>query len=217
MKTIEYFEKQYQNVRFYELVSEPKGEYPEIKNVADFFDLATKVGYTVENFDEESSSQYALFHVVSSYLEDKNILMRTVDFMDYVNSNMTVRLKETIPSCPFSVFSFWGLDIRVQCAVFSDYTELSSEKVKAAYQELGKIYNKYIKAQELQKQDSDNKIQECILSYKNKYAQATTKTAQAEIVAQVQIVLKQKFNLDGRGDVRASKEYIKMQLISQTD
>ncbi|HIX07978.1 MAG TPA: hypothetical protein H9741_05880, partial [Candidatus Borkfalkia faecipullorum] len=177
-------------------------------------------GYVEIEINEEEARNNLLGKMMRSYIE--NILYpRGIDtvskvwlvtLFEYVKENISIKLKNLIENIAHTVTNLYlyGIDAPI---MFGDEEEdcnlLSEDELEKGIAEIEKIYNKYNSSLKKEQEKRDKEIIDCILSYKEEYLQAETKTAKEEIIKKVQLELKNKFNLDGRSDNRAKKIAIK--------
>lgn len=214
-------EKKYPNIKFYKLKLKPQRNFYIVEKIEDFAELVSVAGYVEIEINEEDARNDLLVRLISAYIENM-IYPRSIDtvsrnllvsFFEYVKENMSIKLKNLIENITHTVTNLYlyGIDAPI---MFGDEEEdsnlLSEDEYDKGIGEIEKIYNKYNSSLKKEQEDHDKEINDCILSYKEEYLQAETKTAKDEILKKVKMELKRKFNLDGRGDDRAKKIAIKM-------
>ena len=213
-------EKKYPNIKFYKLKQKPQREFFIVEKLEDFAELVSVAGYVEIEINEEEARNNLLGKMMRSYIE--NILYpRGIDtvskvwlvtLFEYVKENISIKLKNLIENIAHTVTNLYlyGIDAPI---MFGDEEEdcnlLSEDELEKGIAEIEKIYNKYNSSLKKEQEKRDKEIIDCILSYKEEYLQAETKTAKEEIIKKVQMELKNKFNLDGRSDDRAKKIAIK--------
>ena len=213
-------EKKYPNIKFYKLKQKPQREFFIVEKLEDFAELLSVAGYVEIEIIEEEARNNLLGKMMRSYIE--NILYpRGIDtvskvwlvtLFEYVKENISIKLKNLIENIAHTVTNLYlyGIDAPI---MFGDEEEdcnlLSEDELDKGISEIEKIYNKYNGSLKKEQEKRDKEIIDCILSYKEEYLQAETKTAKEEIIKKVQLELKNKFNLDGRSDNRAKKIAIK--------
>lgn len=213
-------EKKYPNIKFYKLKQKPQREFFIVEKLEDFAELVSVAGYVEIEINEEEARNNLLGKMMRSYIE--NILYpRGIDtvskvwlvtLFEYVKENISIKLKNLIENIAHTVTNLYlyGIDAPI---MFGDEEEdcnlLSEDELDKGISEIEKIYNKYNGSLKKEQEKRDKEIIDCILSYKEEYLQAETKTAKEEIIKKVQLELKNKFNLDGRSDNRAKKIAIK--------
>ena len=214
-------EKKYPNIKFYKLKQAPRREFFMVEKIEDFAELVSVAGYVEIEINEEDARDDHLRELTKIYIENMIYPRRigtvfegqVLIFFEYIKENMSSELLQIIGSKSHTVTNLYlyGIDAPI---MFGDEEEdsnlLSEDEIDKGIDEIDKIYNKYNSSLKKEQEDHDKEINDCILSYKEEYLQAETKTAKDEILKKVKMELKRKFNLDGRGDDRAKKIAIKM-------
>lgn len=207
--------KDYPQIRFYELIEYPRTNIPLIKRMEDFLELTKIVGYKEFETSKEEASEIYLNIAVDLYLKispnEKYLSFNYPEkdsFMEFINENFTKSLKKLITCESYTTLSLYGIDISVGFEEDYPYANANFDDILA---ELDNLHKRYEQKLSDMKEEWNTKIISCIMSYKEKYLNSTTKSEQDEIIRRVQLELKDKFGLDSRSDSRAKKIFIKTQ------
>lgn len=205
---IEEIRQQYPNIKFYKLKKPSLQNMFEIEKLEDFFELTKIVGYTENHVDEDSASFMALKLLTDSYLEARNPeytqLLHYNPFFEFLRGNRSDCLNKIISRKSYTVTFLYALDINIMFQEESGLN-ISEEEFELGLLEIDKMYKSYSKELIKEEEKRNKDINTCILSYKEQYQQAKSKTEKEGVIRRVQLELKMRFKIDGRNDYRASK------------
>ena len=202
--------KQYPSVKFYELKEQPKTSKFVFKKIEDLLDLEKNISYFEINVSSEMAREITLKSMIDAYIEQLSYADGRA-FANYLEENISTKLDKLIQHKPYTVLCLYGLGCDVMCEEDNNERFIDEDSFNAGMKEIDNLYKNF--KQELSDKMETRRIgiMNCIMSYKDKYKQATTKSEQEEIIRKIQFELKDKYGLDGRSDTRASKVFIKAQ------
>ncbi len=202
--------KQYPNIKFYELKEQPKTTKFIFKSIEDLLDLEKSIGYFEINISSEMAREITLKSMIDTYIENLSYA-ESKAFVKYIEEHISAKLDKLIQHKPYTVLSLYGLGCDAMCEEDNDERFIDEESFNAGMQEIDTLHTNFEQEMSSKMETRRLGIINCIMSYKDKYKQATTKSEQEEIIRKIQFELKDKYGLDGRSDTRASKVFIKTQ------
>lgn len=214
-------QQKYPHAKYYKLKDFPNKAKFVIEKIEDFFDLTDIIGYYELQIGEDEASDIVLESLIEAYSQSKDSWnnLETLLFKElfnYVKDNMSNKLRSIIKVKSYTITSLFGINLDIMFEDSNDCTIISDEKFRQGLFEIDKIYMR--RKEEFNKREEElNKIKEArtkeienyILQFKAKYLEKQTKKDKEEWIQMVQLELKNKLNVDARGDYRASKTYIK--------
>ena len=200
--------KKYPGVEFFEMRNSPRKEFIHLAKFEDFFKLNKRVGYIEEKIDAEAVSEMNLDSLLNAYCEGLPYRYRS-EFKDYIYEDVPAKIEKICRGRDCVEFSFYGLDVEVM-ASSDESCKLDFKKFAEAKKELDAIYDGYRIEKDREEEERNNEISELIESYKERYFNSRTKTEKNSVISQVQVLLREKYGLDGRADYRSSKSYLQM-------
>lgn len=207
-------QQKYPNAKYYKLKRAPGKTMLVIERIEDFFNLSDTIGYFELEVDETEASDTLLESLIETYLHSKGswvdlrnpVLMQ---WINYVKDNLSDELKSLIKVKSYTLTDLFAIDLGIMYEDSNDSLFISDEKFTQGLFEIDKIFSR--RKDELNKieEEHNREIINFILQFKDKYLGKQTKREKDELIQMIQAELKIKFNLDARGDYRASKVYIK--------
>lgn len=202
--------KQYPSVKFYELKEQPKTSKFVLKKIEDLLDCEKSIGYFEINIDSEMAREINLKSMIDTYIEQLSYAEGKA-FAKYLDEHISAKLENLVQHKPYTVLCLYGLGCDVMCEDDNDERFIDEDSFNAGMKEIDSLHKSFEQEMSAKAENRRLGIMNCIMSYKDKYKQATTKSEQEEIIRKIQFELKDKFGLDGRSDTRASKVFIKAQ------
>jgi len=194
--------KKHPTVCYCELVERPTKDIPYLKNENDFFLLVSKAGYIEKSFSSEEISDHNITVVMDAYCSDLPYLHRE-EMRQYLIENMTKSLQKICVREAQTIVELYGLDCQVGYRY--PWNSLTDRDIDRALQEVDKVYKEYIDKRQ-------RGIEECILRYKTRYQNATSKGNKEEVISQLQCELQRDYAIDGRAERQYNKAALKMRL-----
>ena len=202
--------KQYPSVKFYELKEQPENSKFVLKKIEDLLDLEKNISYFEINVSSEMAREITLKSMMDAYIDQLSYADGRV-FANYLEEHISTKLDKLIQHKPYTVLCLYGLGCDVMCEEDNNERFIDEDSFNAGMKEIDNLHKNFEQELSAKMETRRIGIMNCIMSYKDKYKQATTKSEQEEIIRKIQFELKDKYGLDGRSDGRASKVFIKTQ------
>ena len=202
-------QKNYPNIKFYELKNSSEKEFLSIKRLEDFLEFVKVVGYIETEVSSEDASEFALESVIRSYCVGHHIYKDRDKFAEFVEDNLTKKLEKLTTCKGYTSLELFSIDSNVMYA--EDYC-MNREDYNSAIEELESIYEKFQTKLAKEENVFDEKVKACIMDFKNEYDWARNKTEKEEVIKKIKYHLKVQYGLDGRKDYRATEFSIKQML-----
>ena len=204
---IKELKKKYPKVEFYKLKKTPDNNPFTLNNLDDFFKLATKVVYFEEYIDTETAS-YANYKSVLNVFVGTLPYSEKYEFEEYVKEYAFDELIKMCKCDGYDTITLYGLEVDVMYE--DEEYGLDALDVRKVFDKLKELYRVYSSEKKNQSELKKQEIQNLIDSYSEKYANASSKSARENIITEIQLILKDRYGLDGRSDSRASKASLRM-------
>jgi hypothetical protein len=202
---------QFPTVRFYRLATKPEFGVLQLDKIEDLMDLTSQIAYFESEIDAEFATRMNIESVLETYI-DKVPYMEKREFERYFCMNVTDKFEKLCAIDGHTTLDLYAIGQNIS------YCEtkgaLSKESFEKALKELDRMYDVFCETKQKEEEKKNKDVDALIDSYKEKYCNARTKKEKEDLITEIQMRLKEKFQMDGRADYKASKAYLRVRFDS---